>query len=146
MSQKAGFAVKIGFDAEADCNRPFPVQNYTVHANFDAFVSPQGDGSADLSYSIPFTPQFHIEAKLDGPPKPAAGGWGSLKTLSKDRYQILYDLPNNQVVLDIFVRKQWCNANISIRLRPREREYSWYMGVMNYCSRIDIKKTSCETN
>jgi hypothetical protein len=144
--QTTGLAVKVRWDSESDCSRPFPVQNYLVHNEFDGFISPQGYGFADLSYSIPTAPRLHFEAKLNSPPVPVPGGYGSIKAVSRGHYQLVYDLPNNQSILDIFREQRGCKANLSLKLRPGEKEYSSFVGVMNYCSRIVFKNITCETN
>jgi hypothetical protein len=145
-AQNLGLAVKIGFDAETDGDRPFPVQNYSVHAQFDAFLNPDGSASADLVYAIPLAPPVHFSARLNGGPSPAPGGYAGVNMISKNHYQMTWELPTNQVVLDVFEQPGRCKASIILRLRPGDKEYTWYLGIINYCSRINIKKISCETN
>jgi hypothetical protein len=89
-SQTGDLAVKIKFDVESDCSRPFPVQNYPVHAEFDGFLSSEGNASADLMHSTPFTPRLHFDALINAAPSPAPGGYASVKLISRTHYQTFW--------------------------------------------------------
>jgi hypothetical protein len=146
FSQTLDFAVRIKFGFDVDCNRPFTTQNYPVSAKFDAFVPAEGKASADLVLSIPLSPRIHFDAQPNGASTPAPGGYSSLNVYSGGNYLAVWDLPNNQFLLSITRHNHSCKAQLFIKLRPDAREYSIYAGVMNYCSRIELRNISCETN
>jgi hypothetical protein len=146
-SQAADAATRIKFTLEVDCDRPFSFHNYPVNSEMDGFLSSEQKAYADLTMFTLNSPRIHFEAQMGGVPSPAPGGYASLKILHNNFYRTVWDLPNNQFLLDIDLQKNLCNAKLSIKLRPGKREYSIYDGlIMYYCSRVDIKNISCEKN
>jgi hypothetical protein len=145
-SQTSGLSVRVKFGFESDCERPVFVRNFPTSAEFEGFLTPEGRVYGDLSMWPTLSPRIHFEMQPNGAPAPAPGGYISLKVLSNNHYRAIWDLPTDQFLVDIDRRGKFCTARLTIRLGPGMSEYSIFNGIMNYCSRIELKRISCETN
>jgi hypothetical protein len=76
------FPVRVKFALEVDCDRPFSLRNYSVHSEFDGFLSSEQKAFADLTVFSGTNPRIHFAALANGAPSPAPGGYSSLKVLT----------------------------------------------------------------
>lgn len=67
--------------------------------------------------------------------------------VARNQVRAVWDLPNNQLVLNVMAHGRACSANLSFRLKPGKKEYSMFDGSqMYYCSAQRLLQTSCEAN
>jgi hypothetical protein len=134
------------FELTFDCERPFQVRNHPIHANFTAILNPDKSAAADLAITgVIFTNTVHFDARLGGRPQPAPGGTSQLHVISSRRVRAIWDLPNNQLILDITGAGQSCAAALSIKLKPGKTEYTMFDGhSFYYCSDRHLLSSTCE--
>jgi len=103
--------------------------------------------SADLAITgVLFTSKVHFDARLGGGAQPAPGGTSRLRVVAKNRLQAVWDLPNNQLILDIAATgRSSCSVRLNIKLKPGKREYTMFDGAITYyCSKQQLLSSSCE--
>ena len=142
-------AVRINFTMEVDCSHPLPAYHLPIHGEFTGHFGPDPGkaATADLSLTalLVFSSHVHFVAQPGGAPYPATVGSSSIKILSNDRVRANWDLPNNVLSFDIEQHAQSCNATLTVALKPGKGEYSLYGGgMMNFCSRAEVRSVSCE--
>jgi uncharacterized protein YceH (UPF0502 family) len=87
----------------------------------------------------------HFDARLGGRPQPAPGGTSQLRVVSSNRLRAIWDLPNNQLILDIKAARESCSLVLNIKLKPGKREYTMFDGRrFHYCSNRRIIATACQ--
>ncbi|HLX16000.1 MAG TPA: hypothetical protein VKS24_12435 [Bradyrhizobium sp.] len=148
IAQKGDATLKAVFDLQFDCERPFSVRNHPIRAVFTGVLHADRNASADLAISgVLLTNRVHFDARLGNASQEAPGGTSSLRVVSRHQIRAIWDLPNNQLVLNIVGKGRSCSANLSLRLKPGMREYSVFDGnLMSYCSRYRLLQTTCEAN
>lgn len=134
------------FDLRFDCERPFLVRGHPIRATFDAVLRSDKTANADLAIRGRFfTNTVHFDARLGGGPRPAPGGTSLLRVVSGNHLRGVWDLPNNQLVLDIISKGRSCAARLAMKLKPGKRDYTMYDGrTFYYCSAQKLLSTSCE--
>jgi len=138
--------IHASFDLVLDCERPFQVQNRPVHADLALTLNKDKSASADLGLTgTMFPATIHFDTGLGGRPKPAPGGTSILRVQSGNRVQGIWDLPNNQLIIDITTRGSSCAAALRIHKKNGATEYSMFDGsIMYYCNRQQVTTSSCE--
>jgi hypothetical protein len=136
------------FELAFDCEQPIFVRNYPMHAVFTGTLNANRSATADLALSGPFINNtIHFDARLGGGTRPAPGGSARLSVISSSRLRAVWDLPNNQLILDIIVRRSSCSTVLAIRLKPGQHQYSMYSGThFHYCSAYRLISSSCEAH
>jgi len=147
-AQSGSAHIDAKFDLAFDCEQPIFVRNYPMHAVFTGTLNANRSATADLALSGPFINNtIHFDARLGGGATPAPGGSARLNVISSNRLRAAWDLPNNQLVLDIIVRRSSCSTVLAIRLRPGQYQYSMYSGThYHYCSAYRLISSSCEAH
>ena len=145
-AQTGSAHMQAKFELTFDCERPFVVKNHPIHAAFNAVLNTDKSASADLALTgVIFTNTVHFAGRLGGGTQAAPGGSGLLRVISSNRLQAVWDLPNNQLVLDITAAKSSCSTALNIRLKPGKTEYSMYNGhSFYYCSAYRLLGSSCQ--
>jgi hypothetical protein len=149
IAQSGSAHMNARFELEFNCERPLFVRNAPVHADFDAVLNPDKTASADLVLSSdlgPGTSTVHFDARLGGRPQPAPGGISQLRVTSSHQLRAIWDLPNNQLILDInAVRRADCLTTLKIGLKPGRREYTMFDGqTLHYCSKYRLLGGTCQ--
>lgn len=140
--------LKAHFDHLFDCERPFALRDHPMKSEFTATLNADKTAKAELTIKgVIFTSKVYFEAVLGRQSQPAPGGTSQLRVVSKNRLQAIWDLPNNRLILDIAATGRSCRANLSVRLKPGHKDYSFYDGkLMYYCSRHRAVSASCTAN
>jgi hypothetical protein len=148
VAQKGDVTLKAVFNLQFDCERPFFVRNHPIRAVFTGVLHADKSAVADLAISgVLLTNRVHFDARLGNPSQEAPGGTSSLRVVSRNQIRAIWDLPNNQLVLNLVASGRSCSANLNLRLKPGKREYSVFDGnQMYYCSHQRLLQTSCEAN
>ena len=110
-----------------------------------ASLSADKTPAADLAIrGVLFTNHVHFDARLGGT-QPAPGGSSSVRVMSSHQLQVVWDLPNNQIILDIAADGSSCSSNFNRRLKPGRTDYSMFDGVRMYtCSKWELLSSTCE--
>jgi hypothetical protein len=148
VAQKGNVSLKAVFDLQFDCERPFFVRNHPIRSVFTGVLHADKSATADLAISgVLLTNRVHFDARLGNASQDAPGGTSSLRVVARNQIRAIWDLPNNQLVLNIVGTGRSCSANLKLRLKPGKREYSMFDGnQMYYCSQHRLLRTSCEAN
>jgi hypothetical protein len=148
VAQTASANLKANFNLQFDCERPFYVRNHPIRAVFTAVLNADKSASADLTISgIFLTNRVHFDARLGGASQPAPGGTSRLRVIARNRLRAIWDLPNNQFILDIVTAGRSCSTSLNIKLKPGKQEYSMFDGVrMYYCSKQEVLRTTCQAD
>jgi hypothetical protein len=145
IAQTTSIHLQASFDLSFDCERPFYVRNSPIHAEFTAVLNANRSASADVVFTGVFTTTtVHFDARLGGVPQSAPGGTSQLHVAARNRLRGIWDLPNNQLILDIVAAGRSCSTGLNMKLKPGKREYSLFDGVsFYYCSKAQLLRTSC---
>jgi hypothetical protein len=146
-SQSHGVKLQLGFDLALDCETPDRLENYPIHARITGTLNTDKSASLDLVTSGLTSTTVHFDAHLGGAPRAAPGGTSQLHVLAGNRLRGTWTLPNNNLIVDIAITERSCSANLNVRLKPGQRQYSIYNGNrFYYCSRVRVSRTSCEAD
>jgi hypothetical protein len=148
VAQTDSVHLKANFGLLFDCERPFQVRNHPIRAEFTAVLNADKSASADLLISgVIFKNTVHFDARLGSASQPAPGGTSSLRVIARNRVRAIWDLPNNQFILDLTSAGRSCSAKLNIKLKPGMHEYSMFDGnLMYYCSKQKLQQTTCQAN
>ena len=145
-AQTAVAHLQSKFELTFDCERPFNVRNHPIHATFDAVLNTNKSASADLAIAGMFaTSHVHFDARLGGAWLPAPGGTSLLRVVSSNRLRAIWNLPNDELILDITTAKASCSSLLNIKLKPTKREYTMFDGsTFYYCSGYRLVGWTCQ--
>jgi hypothetical protein len=143
-AQNGSVKFQIGFSGHVDCHRPFRISNVPISGSGTGTLQTDGNVSADITETaFILSTQIHFEGRL-GRPTPAPGGTAQARVAGKHRLLLIWNLPNNQMVVTIDVRGQSCSANFAARLKPGKTEYTLFDGnIYHYCDRPIPVTSSC---
>jgi hypothetical protein len=145
LAQSGSANLRANFDQRFDCERPFKVRNHPIRSEFKATLNADKTATATLAITgIIFTNTVRFDARLGGGAQSAPGGTSALRVLPGNRLQGVWDLPNNQLILEIASRGSSCTAKLNFRLKPGKKEYSLYDGrTMFYCTKHQLLASTC---
>jgi hypothetical protein len=144
MAQAAGFTFHVTGGMTVDCRTPLTVQNQPVHLRGSGTINPDRSGTADLTIQE-LNSTIHFDGRLGGRPIAAPGGTSRLNVVSRNRLRAVWDMPNNQLVLDVVSHGQACTAIPSIVLKRGSHEYSLFDGRGWWtCSAVRVGPASCQ--
>jgi hypothetical protein len=148
QTQSGDATLKAVFNLHFDCERPFLVRNHPIRATFTGVLHPDKTAAADLAITgVILTNTVHFDARLGEASHAAPGGTSSLRVIARNQIRAVWDLPNNQLVLNVTGKGRSCTANLAFRLKPGKKEYTLFNGSqMYYCSAQRLLNTSCEAN
>jgi hypothetical protein len=146
FAQTAVARLQSKFELTFDCERPFYVRNHPIHATFDAVLNTNKGASADLAIAGMFsTSHVHFDARLGGAWQPAPGGTSLLRVVSSNRLRAVWNLPNNELILDITTARTSCSSLLNIKLKPKMQEYTMFDGsTFYYCSGYRLVGWTCQ--
>ncbi len=144
--QMASVHLQAVHEVEFDCERPWLVKELPGTANFVATINADKSASADLTISgsrFDFT--VHFDFRLGVGTQSAPGGSSSLRVIANNHLRAIWDLPNNQVIVDFATTGRTCSSVINVKLKPGKSEYSIFVSdAMWYCSNIRTQSSSCQ--
>jgi hypothetical protein len=149
VAQRGSAHLNASFQMTFDCERPFTVRNHPIRAEFVAVLNADKSATADLAIQgILLTNHVHFDARLGGRPQPGPGGTTTqLRVVSSSRLRAVWDLPNNQIILDISTGRASCSVSPQFRLKPGRREYTMFDGHrFHYCSNKRLISTTCQVH
>lgn len=143
-AQSAIFNFTGGFEAVVDCDRPLYLHNLPITATVKGSINSDKTGTADLNLVAILPSQVHFDGRL-GRTTPAPGGTtGRMQITGHNHLRLIWDLPNNLVVVDVAISRSSCRASLSTQLKRGQREYSLYNGhAFFYCGKPRVTSTSC---
>jgi hypothetical protein len=147
ISTDACFAqlnVRFTADGIANCQSP-PLANFPVHIEGVGRLSTNGEGTVDVSS---FTGQESYRVKLGARPTEAQGGLASARVASKSSLRIVREYPNNYAIFHFRVSRRACAITVQGVLKPGKRQWTFTggNGIVAYCSKLVITRTSCTTS
>jgi hypothetical protein len=144
-AQTGSVKFQIGFSGHVDCYRPIQISNVPISGSGTGTINTDGTGSADITETaFILSTQIHFEGRL-GRPTPAPGGTAVTRVAGKHRLSLVWNLPNNQLVVTVDVHGQSCSASFAARLNPGKTEYTLFDGnIYHYCGRPVPETSSCQ--
>ena len=143
-AQTGSVKFQIGFSGHVDCYRPIQISNVPISVSGTGTLETNGNASADITETaFILSTQIHFEGRL-GRPTPAPGGTAQVRVAGKHRLLLIWNLPNNQMVVTVDVHGQSCSASFATRLKPGKTEYTLFDGnIYHYCGRPVPQRSSC---
>jgi hypothetical protein len=143
-AQTGSVKFQIGFSGHVDCYRPIQIGNVPISVAGTGTLQTNGDISADLTETaFILSTQIHFEGRL-GRPTSAPGGTAQARVAGQHRLLLIWNLPNNQMVVTVDVHGQSCSASLATRLKPGKTEYTLFDGnIYHYCGRPIPQTSSC---
>jgi hypothetical protein len=115
MAQSSSVNFHIGFSGHVDCDQPIQMRDIPISGDGVGVLNTDGSASADLTQTaFILSTRIHFEGRLGGAPKSAPGGTAQVRVAGRHRLLLIWNLPNNQLIVDIAVSGQSCSA-----LEPR---------------------------
>lgn len=144
-AQSEVFSFKGGFEAVVDCERPLTLHNLPISATITGAINSDKTGSADLNLTAVLPSRVHFDGRL-GRTTPAPGGTTArMQIVGHNRLRLIWDLPNNLLVVDVAIGARSCTASFANLLKRGQREYSLYNGhAFFYCAKPRVTSTSCQ--
>ena len=144
MAQSVNF--QIGFKGHVDCERPFQVRNVPISADVTGALNPDGSGSASLTQTaFVLSTTIRFDGRLGAAPQSAPGGTSQVRVAGKHALRLIWNLPNNQFVVNIAVKGQSCSASLNMPLKAGKSQYTLFDGnVYHYCSKPRLEQSSCQ--
>lgn len=136
---------RINFSGTVDCQSPIAMNNVPISGEGTGQINADGSASADVTQTaFVLSTRIHFEGKL-GRPTEAPGGTAITRVSGKNSLRLMWNLPNNQLVVNIAVHGQSCSASFSANLKPGKTQYTLFDGnIYHYCSRPRVASTSCQ--
>jgi hypothetical protein len=100
---------RIGFAGQVDCDQPVAAKNIPVRMERTGVLNLDGSATAEVTqtaFVLSNTIQFR--GRLGAPP--ASGGTSQVRVAGRDSLRLIWNLPNNQFVVNIQVKGQSCSA------------------------------------
>jgi len=138
---------QIAFTGHVDCYRPIAMNNIPISGSGTGTMNTDGSASADLTETaFILSTQIHFEGRL-GRSTPAPGGTAQVRVAGQHRLLLIWNLPNNQLVVTVNVTGQTCTASFAANLKPGKSEYSLFDGnIYHYCGRPTPVSASCQVH
>jgi hypothetical protein len=136
---------QIGFTGKVDCQSPIALSNVPISADGTGQINPDGTGHADLTQTaFVLSTRIHFEGRL-GRATESPGGTTTARVTGKNSLRLMWNLPNNQFVVNIVVRGQTCSASFSSNLKPGKSQHTLFDGnIYHYCGKPRVESSSCQ--
>jgi hypothetical protein len=135
------------FELAVDCDRPLAVRNFGVHGDASGVINADKTLSVDLQIKHILAATIRFDGRLGRTISGPGGTTGQANIVGRNRLRLSWNLPNNQLVVNIAISGQSCTARLDAPLKPGFREYSLYDGSFySYCSRLRVTSTSCRVS
>jgi hypothetical protein len=147
IAHAASVSFQMAFTGHVDCYRPIQISNVPISGSGTGSLNSDGTASADVTETaFIFSSNLHFDARL-GRATPAPGGTVQVRVAGPHRLLLIWNLPNNQMVLDVAVNGNSCTARIENKLKPGKTEYTLFDGTgYHYCGRPTTEGASCQVH
>jgi hypothetical protein len=138
--------IQVNMAGTVDCDQPVAVKNVPIRADVVGVLNRDGSASADVTQTAFFlSTVVHFTGRLGAPPSSAPGGTSQVRVAGRNSLRLMWNLPNNQLVVQIVTRGQSCSAQFSSVLRPGRRQHTLFDGSRyHYCGRPRMAQVSCQ--
>ncbi len=145
MAQTSSVNFQIGFSGQVDCDQPVQMKNIPISGEGNGVLNTDGSASADLTQTaFILSTRVRFEGRL-GAATPAPGGTAQIRVAGKQRLLLIWNLPNNQLIVNVAVKGQSCSASFEAKLKPGKSQYTLYDGSnYHYCGRPRVAQASCQ--
>jgi len=136
---------QIAFSGHVDCHRPFNVSHVPISGSGTGSLNSDGSATADVTETaFVLSSRIHFDGRL-GRSTPAPGGTAQVRVAGQHRLLLIWNLPNNQLVIDVAVNGRSCTARFEPALKPGKTEYTLFDGtIYHYCGRPTAETASCQ--
>lgn len=146
MAQTAIAKFHIRFSGTVDCQQPVAASNIPISGDGTGVLNSDGSASADVTETaFVFSNTIHFDGRIGARPQPAPGGTAMVRVQGRNSLRLIWNLPNNALVVSIVTRGKTCSASFAANLFPGKREYTLFDGsTVHYCNRPRVASSSCE--
>jgi len=143
-AQSAVFTFTGGFTATVDCDRPLYLHNLPITATVKGQINSDKSGTADLNLVAVLPSAVHFDGRLGRTTEAPGGTTARMQITGHNHLRLIWDLPNNLLVVDVAISRSSCRASLNAQLKRGQREYSLYNGhAFFYCGKPRVTSTSC---
>jgi hypothetical protein len=148
MAQGGAVNFQIAFTGHVDCHRPFAISGVPISGSGTGTMTTDGNVTADLTETaFVLSTRIHFEGRLGARANPAPGGTAQVRVAGKNRLLLIWNLPNNQMIVGVTVHGSSCSATFEPRLKPGMSEYTLFDGnIYHYCGRPSAETSSCQVH
>ena len=148
MAQTAIAKFHVRFSGTVDCQQPIAATNIPISGDGTGVLNSDGSASADVTETaFVFSNTIHFDGRIGARPQPAPAGTAMVRVQGKNSLRLIWNLPNNALVVSIVTRGQGCSASFAANLFPGKREYTLFDGsTIHYCSRPRVASASCDVH
>jgi hypothetical protein len=140
----AAINFQIGYQLLVDCDQPQKVQNVPVRGEGTGVLNSDRTGSVDMTITALTSNTIHFDGKLGGRKSPAPGGTASIRILSGNRLQTIWELPTNKVIGTVAITGQGCTSTVDFKLKGGNTQYSLFDGQQFFfCSKPRLVSSDC---
>jgi hypothetical protein len=146
FSQGGSVNFRIRFSGLVDCDQPFAVKNVPISGDGTGTLNTDGSATAEVTQTaFVFSSTVRFDGRLGAPPASAPGGTSQVRVAGRSGLRLIWNLPNNALIVNIAVRGRTCSATFESRLNPGKRQHNLFDGSRHhYCERPRVATTSCE--
>jgi hypothetical protein len=145
-AQSPSVNFKISFVGQVDCDSPISAKNIPIRGDGTGVLNADGSATADLTQTaFVFTNQVHFDGRLGAAAQSAPGGTSQIRVAGKKSLRLVWNLPNNSLIVSINVRGQSCDARFDAQLNAGKAQYTLFDGqTYHYCGKPRVTQASCE--
>ena len=136
----------VHFAGSVDCQQPITATNIPISGDGNGVLNTDGSASADITQTaFIFSSTIHFDGRIGAAPTAAPGGTAQVRVSGRNSLKLIWNLPNNALVVNIATRGRSCSANFGANLFPGRRQYTLFDGsTIHYCGRPRVAQASCE--
>jgi hypothetical protein len=136
----------IHFAGSVDCDQPIAAKNIPISGDGSGVLNTDGSASADITETaFIFSSTIHFDGRIGAAPTAAPGGSAQVRVAGRSSLKLIWNLPNNALVVNIVTRGRSCSASFAANLFPGKRQYTLFDGsTIHYCGRPRVAQASCE--
>ncbi len=136
----------IHFAGTVDCDQPMAAKNIPISGDGSGVLNTDGSATADITETaFVFSSTIHFDGRLGARPSAAPGGTAQVRVAGRNGLKLIWNLPNNALVVSIVTRGKSCSASFAANLFPGKRQYTLFDGsTIHYCGRPRVAQASCE--
>ena len=146
MAQTPVAKFHIHFSGSVDCLQPIAANNIPISGDGTGVIYTDGSANADVTETaFVFSSTIHFDGRIGARPTAAPGGTAQVRVAGRNGLKLIWNLPNNALVVNIATRGQSCSASFGANLFPGKRQYTLFDGsTIHYCDRPRVAHASCE--
>jgi hypothetical protein len=146
MAQTPVAKFHIRFSGTVDCQQPVAANNIPISGDGTGAIFTDGSAYADVTETaFIFSSTIHFDGRLGARPTAAPGGSAQVRVAGRNGLKLIWNLPNNALVVNIATHGHTCSASFSANLFPGKRQYTLFDGsTIHYCSRPRVGGASCQ--